>query len=108
MAEHWVRIEREYNPQYPNPIQVSAGDSVTVGLEDGEYPGWKWCQAADGRQGWVPVELLSSNAILLEDYSAQELAVQPGEEVVAESVRHDWLLVRNACGERGWIPASCV
>ncbi len=43
---------------------------------------------------------------MMQDYSARELTVQPGEEVVIEEARHGWLLVRNAQGERGWIPAS--
>ena len=54
-------------------------------------------------------ELLSEDgaeATIIEDYSAQELAVLPGEEVTVDSARHEWLLVRNAQGERGWIPAS--
>jgi len=106
-----VRIKLEYRVEYPNPIQVAAGDSVKVGHEDDEYPGWKWCQATDGRAGWIPVELLSderADAIVLQDYSAQEFAVKPGEEVEVEDARHDWLLVRNAQGKRGWIPASCA
>ena len=106
-----VRIKREYKVEYPNPIQVAAGDKVSVGREDDEYPGWKWCHAADGRAGWIPVELLSgegADAVVTQDYSAQELAVRPGEEVEVEDARPDWLLVRNSQGERGWIPASCA
>jgi SH3-like domain-containing protein len=64
-------------------------------------------KARDGCEGWVPIELLSNEgteAIVLHDYSARELAVQPGEEVVVEDARHNWLLVRNAHGKRGWIP----
>lgn len=104
-----VRIRREYQIEYPDPIQIAAGERVSVGREDNEFPGWKWCRASNGREGWVPVELLSqggSEAIVLQDYSARELAVAPGEEVLVEDARHDWLLVCNAKGERGWIPAS--
>jgi hypothetical protein len=49
------------------------------------------------------VELLSNtetHAVIVADYSAQELAIQPGEEVTVEHARHDWLLVRNARGVR--------
>jgi uncharacterized protein YgiM (DUF1202 family) len=79
------------------------------GREDDEFPGWMWCTASDGRQGWIPVELLLRDAaqtIVKQDYSARELPVQPGEEVVIEDSRHEWLLVRNTQGERGWIPNS--
>ena len=105
-----TRVIREYTPQYPNPLSVLAGESVSVGREDDEFPGWKWCRAASGLEGWVPVELLSdasaTETAVLCDYSSRELAVQPGEEVTVEDSRHEWLLVRNTRGERGWIPAS--
>lgn len=106
-----ARTTLGYRPQYPDPITVSAGEQVHVGRDDGEFPGWKWCTASDGRGGWVPVELLSqegNNATVLEDYSAQELAIKCGEEVIVEVARHQWLLVRNARQERGWIPASHI
>jgi SH3-like domain-containing protein len=104
-----ARIRLEYKVQYPNPIQVRAGESVQVEREDDDYPGWFWCRAADGREGWMPCELLSRQGAVaraLQDYSAKELAVQPGDEVEVEEVRHAWVLVRNAKDERGWIPKS--
>ena len=106
-----AHIKLEYKPQYPDPLNVKAGAKVKVGGEDSEFPGWKWCKATDGREGWVPIELLSENgleATVIQDYSARELAVEPGEEVTIEDSRHNWLLVRNANGERGWIPASHI
>ena len=104
-----ARIRVEYEVEYQNPIQVKAGESVEVGRADDDYPGWLWCRAADGREGWIPIELLSSRespAIVLREYSAKELAVQPGDEVEIEDVRHGWALVRNDHGEIGWIPKS--
>jgi SH3-like domain-containing protein len=104
-----VHVRLEHRVEYSDPIQIASGERVSVGHEDDEFPGWKWCKASDGREGWVPVELLSSEgsaALVLEDYSARELAVQPGEEVAIENARHNWLLVRNARGERDWVPAS--
>ena len=84
---------------------------IHVGREDPEFPGWKWCTARDGRSGWVPIELLSGTgpeANTIQDYSAQELNVTLGEELIIEDARHAWLLVRNTKNERGWIPASHV
>ena len=104
-----VRITREHKPQYSDPIRVAAGETVSVGREDDEFPGWNWCKASDGREGWVPVELLSTEepeATVLQGYSALELPVSPGEEVLIEGFMHDWFFVRNSQGERGWIPAS--
>lgn len=107
-----ARIIREYRIQYTDPLCVEAGENVSVGREDNEFPGWKWCKELGGGEGWVPVELLSDATAtvttVLCDYSSRELAVQLGEEVTVEDARHEWLLVRNSRGERGWIPASHV
>ena len=78
-----VRVKLEYKPQYRNPVRVAAGERVTVGREDNEFPGWRWCKASDGREGWIPTELLSAEdaeAIVTDDYSASELAVISGED----------------------------
>jgi len=104
-----ARIIMEYEAEYPDPIEVVAGEAIHVGAEDKEFPGWQWCRASDEREGWVPVELISTQdkeARVLADYSARELSVKPGEEVTVEDTRHGWLLVRNARGQRGWIPGS--
>jgi len=104
-----VQVRLGHDVQYANPITVEAGENLRVGRADDDFPGWRWCRAADGRQGWVPVELLSSEepqATTLKDYSARELQVIPGEEVTVEDARHGWLLVRKANGDCGWIPAD--
>ncbi len=105
------RVRLRYQVEYRNPIQVKAGERAEVGREDEDYPGWLWCRAADGREGWVPAELLSEErprATALVDYSAKELAVEIGEEVEIEETRHGWARVRNARGELGWIPESHI
>ncbi len=104
-----VQVRLPYNVQYASPIVVQAGENLTVGRADDDFPGWRWCTAVDGRQGWVPLEFLSSEepqATILNDYSARELQVIPGEEVTVEDARHGWLLVRNMSGDCGWIPAD--
>jgi SH3-like domain-containing protein len=106
-----VRVRLEHKVEYENPIQVTAGETVQVGRADDDYPGWIWCRAVDSREGWMPCELLSiegSIGIVLQDYSAKELAVQPGDELAVQEVRHGWMLVRNEQGELGWIPQSHV
>src|SRR5437667_6050166 len=111
MPQRKVRIKVEHRIEYPDPLRVAAGERVNVGHESAGFPGWKWCKASDGREGWVPVELLSNEGAettVLQDYSARELAVRPGEEVIVEESGHEWWLVRNALGERGRIRASRI
>jgi tRNA(adenine34) deaminase len=104
-------VIRNYEKQYLEPIRVQAGDAVHVGREDDECPGWWWCTGPDGLSGWVPADLLSRRgavAEVTEDYSANELSVQKGEEVAVERVRNKWARVRNAVGESGWIPIDSI
>jgi RNA polymerase sigma-70 factor (ECF subfamily) len=107
-----TRITREYTAQYENPISAREGEFVDIQREDDTYRGWWWCVAADGRAGWVPLERLSqtvqagTRAPMLADYTALELTVTVGEELVIEEELRGWLYVRNASAVRGWIPAS--
>ena len=106
-----VRVLTKYVTQYANPLQVLRGEALTVGREDDEFPGWRWCKFADGREGWVPEEFLSSRdtqATILCDYSAKELSVEPGELLRITDTPHDWVLVPNSQGEAGWVPASHI
>jgi SH3-like domain-containing protein len=111
-ARTWqARVVRDYRTEYPDPIGLSTGQRVRVGREDDEFPGWRWCLAADGRQGWVPVELLRTEgdeAVVSEDYEATELDVCEGDRVTVERERRGWLWVSDARGRRGWIPVSHV
>jgi SH3-like domain-containing protein len=106
-----VQVSLPYDVQYKDPIDLRAGESLAIGRTDDDFPGWRWCRASDGREGWVPIELLSSEGsqgFILQDYCARELQVRSGEDVLVEDARHGWLLVRNMKGERGWIPADRV
>jgi SH3-like domain-containing protein len=107
-----TRVIRDYMAQYTNPISARQGEVVDVQREDDTYRGWWWCVAIDGRAGWVPLERLSqpvqagTRAPLLADYTATELTVVAGEELLVEEELRAWMYVRNASGARGWIPAS--
>ena len=105
---------RDYAAQYPDPIDVAAGESVRVERPDEENPSWWWCVADDGRAGWVPGTNLDptptagANSRVQRSYSARELSVTRGEPLVILEEFADWLLVRNTAGARGWVPASHI
>src|SRR6201987_3515534 len=94
-----TRIIREYRIQYTDPLYVVSGERVSVGREDNEFPGWKWCRASSGREGWVHVDFLADSAAgkpaVICNSSSRELAAQTGEKVTVEEARHEWLLIRN-------------
>ena len=106
-----MRVVRAYTAQYPDPITVRAGDRVVVGADDPEFPGWWWCTGPDRRAGWVPAELMrreGAEGVMLRDYTARELGVQAGVEVVVHEVVSGWAWVSVADGRAGWLPQSCL
>ena len=106
-----MRVVREYTAQYPDPIAVRAGDRVVVGADDPEFPGWWWCTGPDRRAGWVPAQLMrreGPEGVMLRDYTAREVSVQAGVEVVVHQVVSGWAWVSVADGRAGWLPQSCL
>lgn len=96
-----------YTRSNPEPLVASAGERVTVGKRDDEYPGWIWCTDARGRSSWTPERILQiegAEAVVAEDYSALELTLAPGEQVTVEREESGWAWVTTKSGERGWLP----
>jgi hypothetical protein len=105
------RVVRHHTPIYADPILVRAGDRLAVGREDDEFPGWVWCTAPDGREGWTPLAILrreGPEAVARRDYSAAELEVRRGQRVEVLEELSGWLRVLDADGDEGWVPVECV
>ncbi len=104
-----VSVIHQHRSNYPDPVSFRRGDRLVAGRRDTEYPGWIRVTAGDGREGWAPEQYLDldeSPALALEDYSARELDTEIGEQLDVLQVLNDWLLVENARGVRGWVPAQ--
>lgn len=103
-----ARVVRDYRTQYANPIRFAAGDVVTLGAHDTEWPAFVWTITADGNAGWAPVEWLKplgdGRAEALRDYSAQELDVDAGDEVELHHALDGWWWCERDDGQRGWVP----
>jgi hypothetical protein len=109
MAQY--RAIKPWAVHYPDPIRGAAGDRLTLGRRDDEYPGWVWATAADGRAGWVPESWLRVGGdvgVLLRDYTAAELALAPGDRVTGELVEGGWLWATAVDGQVGWVPLGCL
>jgi methylated-DNA-[protein]-cysteine S-methyltransferase len=111
----WRTIGSAYAPQYPDPIAVDVGDRVRfqARADDGEFPGWRWAEAGDGRCGWVPEAMFrveNDQGIARRRYSAREMPVAVGDRttVLVLDEFGGWLWVSNGAGDPGWIPASVV
>lgn len=102
-----------HTSNYPNPINLQAGDRVQVGKTDANFPGWIWVTTADGNQGWAPVQYFqvdnSGNvAIALKSYSAQELNTRVGEILTLSYELNGWGWVENEEHSSGWVPMENI
>lgn len=108
-----VRVVTEYVREYnSDPMVLSPGDVVKVLKQnDGVYKGWYWCRSADGKEIWVPGQILSmkgENAISKGDFSSWELSVFSGQILEAYNEMGGWLWCASTDGEKGWIPVKNV
>jgi hypothetical protein len=106
-----ARIVRDYRTQYANRIGFAAGEIVTLGARDTEWPAFVWTVTPiDGNAGWAPFEWLrplgDGRAEALRDYSAQELDVDAGDEVVLHAELGGWWWCEHADGRCGWVPTE--
>ena len=97
---------------YSNPIVFSAGDAVTIGRRDDEFPGWIRVQTADRNEGWAPESYLTftggRSATADCDYCARELDTSLGEALEMLLELNGWIWCRRLQGEEGWVPAKSV
>jgi len=70
-----------------------------------------WCTNREGEGRWVPESYLDRTGDIATarcDYSAVELTVTTGEELVLEKEAGDWYWATNQAGYSGWVPAEHV
>ena len=97
-----------HRSNYPQPIRLTAGERVILGKRDTKYgdPGWIWVTA--DRQGWVPEQILTPDGEVTEDYRADELDTQLGEDLLVLRELNGWCWVRNQHGHEGWVPLATI
>jgi hypothetical protein len=109
------RITTTYKTQYHDPIQLEAGDQVKLGEEEQEekWKGWIWGET-DTQKGWIPMQIVNISAdrttgIITESYSAQELDVDAGDQIVPLKSLNGWTWALNQRTNRhGWIPDEII
>ena len=106
-----IEVTRAYTSHYPDPIVLEADAVVQVEREDAEYPGWYWCRASTGKEGWVHRSFLAGcdgMTTCVRAYSAGELTAAVGDRGTLLHFLDGWAYVRLESGEEGWIPQSHV
>jgi len=110
LAVMYYIIVSGHNSSFPDPIQFSPGDQLTLGKRDAEFPGWVWVTTPSGNEGWAPEALIrresDSAGVALEGYTARELDTVEGERVFCTRELAGWLWVENQAGQSGWIPGK--
>jgi SH3-like domain-containing protein len=105
---------RAHRRPYPDPIAVAAGAEVSLDparTATTDIPGWAWCKAADGREGWVPEAWLDTQdgrLRLRRDFSTLELDLDPGEMVALLFSESGFVFCRKADGTEGWVPDAVL
>ncbi|MBU4610560.1 hypothetical protein IMZ29_08410 [Achromobacter sp. GG226] len=108
------RVTAAHRSEFPAPIALAAGETVAVGERYAGPEGWdEWycCTNGTGVSGWVPGQILARNdedvAQVLEDYTARELDVDPGQMLCGRRHLNGWCWCeREADGASGWVPLS--
>jgi SH3-like domain-containing protein len=104
-----AEIIQAYTSQYPDPICFGAGEAVQVLRGDAEFPGWFWCRASSGKEGWVHRSFLAAetgDTTSTQAYSAKELSVSAGARGTVCQSLDGWVLLKLDGGDEGWIPES--
>lgn len=107
-------VIRAHRSEYPHPIHLNQGDEFEVGERYNgpeSWSHWYLCVAAGQAPGWVPGPLIEAcgagRGRALEDYSAQELDVDPGHALVGHRHLNGWVwCTQSAQGCAGWVPES--
>ena len=102
-----VAISAHEIPDRP-PIRVEAGDRVSVGERDSEWPAFVFVTSQSGR-GWIPERHLDrqdAGAVVRHGYDTTELSTEQGEEleVLHEDAISGWHWCRAKNGREGWVP----
>ena len=109
-------VTKKWSVVYSDPLELIPGQEVIIDnnrKEDNpDWKGWVWCVTSDNK-GWVPEQILRiaysdkkfSKAIVMQNYSAEELNADPGETVTGDKKINGWLWCRKEGTEKsGWLP----
>ena len=116
MTEKTYAVIRAHVSEYPEPINLKKGDSVSVGQESDGSEGWeRWyfCSVPGQKDGWVPGQIIDlkepGSGVITEDYTARELDTVVGDRLTGSRVLNGWLWAkRTSDGATGWVPMNTI
>ena len=102
-------VLEKHDASYAEPIEVAKGAVLSLTGREEVWDGhrWLWAIAEDGREGWVPDDLVTETddgPIASRDFSAVELTCSAGDAVDIVWETHGWAWCRKGDGSEGWVP----
>ncbi len=100
-----------WRPSVDAVLVLHRGDRVRLGNGAENTPGWIFCVARDGTEGWVHeafLDRMGDEAVLRENYCSQELTVDPGDLLEVHRAAGAWLWGCLPGGAWGWVPEEQV
>ena len=102
-------VLESHDATYADPIEVAMGGPLALTGREEAWEGhrWLWAGAEDGKEGWVPDDLVietEEGAVASRDFSAIELTCAAGEAVESLRETHGWAWCRKDDGSEGWLP----
>jgi hypothetical protein len=111
-------VKADYQASNPDPFGVGVGETFQVSEKTHAWnvnPDWIWIWCTDqrGRQGWVPKNMITLNSddrtgTARSSYTATELTVAAGDELVAHQEESGWVWCSNQQGISGWVPLASL
>lgn len=108
------RVIKAHRSEFPQPITFAKGAVLEVGevyQGDDGWDNWYFCTTPGQQGGWVPaqvIERLGEQAgRAREDYTARELDVDIGDELLCVRSLNGWSwCTRSRDAQAGWVPSS--
>ena len=102
-------VLESHDASYAEPIEVTKGELVSLTGREDDWDGhrWLWAVAEDGREGWIPDDLVTvtdDGSVASRDFSAIELTCAAGDSVAFMWETHGWAWCRKDDGSVGWLP----
>ncbi|MHA2068620.1 MAG: SH3 domain-containing protein [Candidatus Thorarchaeota archaeon] len=103
------KVLKSHESEISRPLVAKRGEQLEGQKKETKWEGWLWCRTKADVDGWVPKSYLEplsepGQYQLLQDYTARELKVQPGDEVMVLIEESGWAWARSPTGEEGWVP----
>jgi hypothetical protein len=105
-----IIVTAPHQSKFPEPLELKVGDHPELGRlsEEPNWPNWIWAEQ-DGRNGWVPMQILDKSGMVTENYSAKELNLSGGEELLVTRIMNGWYWAQRLDNEEwGWLPMECA